>query len=265
MMSKGDRGMNTRKVAAVTGAGHGIGRAIALAFAQEGYGVSIADIHEEAGLETVKLLNAYTEHVIFTKVDVSKEDEVRQWMARTVSDLGGIDVLVNNAGIMHNVDVLDLTSEQFMRVISVNLGGAFLCSQTAARVMKEKGQGGSIVNISSTRAFMSEPNTEAYSASKGGISALTHAMAISLGEYGIRVNAISPGWIEVRDWHYPAVKDSIVHSELDKKQHPVGRVGKPEDIAAACLYLADEKAGFITGQNLTIDGGMTVKMIYAEE
>lgn len=258
--------MNTRKIAAVTGGGHGIGRAIALAFAQEGYGVSIADIHEEAGLETIKLLQAYTEHVIFTKVDVSKEDEVRQWIKRTVSDLGGIHVLVNNAGIMHNADVLDLTSEQFMRVISVNLGGTFNCSQAAARMMKEQRQGGAIIHISSTRAFMSEPNTEAYSASKGGISALTHAMAISLGEYGIRVNAISPGWIEVRDWHYPAaVKDSIVHSEVDKKQHPVGRVGKPEDIAAACLYLADEKAGFITGQNLTIDGGMTVKMIYAEE
>lgn len=158
--------MNKRKVAAVTGGGHGIGRAIALAFAQEGYGVSIADIHEDAGLETVKLLNSYTVDALFTKVDVSKEDEVKQWMERTVTDLGGIDVLVNNAGIMHNADVLDLTSEQFMRVISVNLGGAFLCSQAAARVMKEKGQGGTIINISSTRAFMSEPNTEAYSASK---------------------------------------------------------------------------------------------------
>ncbi|MNY44292.1 N-acylmannosamine 1-dehydrogenase [compost metagenome] len=106
---------------------------------------------------------------------------------------------------------------------------------------------------------MSEPNTEAYSASKGGISALTHAMAVSLADYGIRVNAISPGWIEVRD------EGSYAHTETDKNQHPAGRVGRPEDIATACLYLASEKAGFITGQNLTVDGGMTVKMMYLEE
>ncbi|MBP1960958.1 glucose 1-dehydrogenase [Paenibacillus aceris] len=254
--------MNTRKVAAITGGGQGIGRAIALAFAQEGYGISIADMNEDAGLETIKLLHPYTEDVIFMKVDVSEEEEVRQWVQRTDAELGGIDVLVNNAGIMHNTDVLDLTSEQFQRVISVNLGGAFLCSQAAARLMRNKAGGGAIINMSSTRAFMSEPNTEAYSASKGGISALTHAMAISLGSYGIRVNAISPGWIEVRDWQYPANESSFVHTEADKMQHPIGRVGKPEDIAAACLYLASDKAGFITGQNLTIDGGMTVKMIY---
>ncbi|NOV02242.1 glucose 1-dehydrogenase [Paenibacillus planticolens] len=254
-----------RKVAAITGGGQGIGRAIAIAFAQEGYGISIADIHEEAGLETIKLLRPYTEDALFTKIDVSMEEEVRQWIRRTDTELGGLDVIVNNAGIAHNTDVLDLTSEQFQRVIAVNLGGAFLCSQAAARLMKEQGRGGAIINISSTRAYMSEPNTEAYSASKGGISALTHAMAISLGGYGIRVNAISPGWIEVRDWHYSQQGESLVHSEADKNQHPVGRVGKPADIAAACLYLASEKAGFITGQNLTIDGGMTVKMIYAED
>lgn len=254
-----------RKVAAVTGGGQGIGRAIAVAFAREGYGISIADVHEDAGMETLELLRPYTNDAKYMKVDVANEAEVSQWMQRTASDLGGIDVLVNNAGIMHNADVLDLTAEQFNRVISVNLGGAFLCSQAAARLMKEQKRGGAIINLSSTRAVMSEPNTEAYSASKGGISALTHAMAISLGGYGIRVNAISPGWIEVRDWHYNSPKGSIVHSETDKSQHPVGRVGKPEDIAAACLYLASEQAGFITGQNLTIDGGMTVKMIYDEE
>lgn len=254
-----------RKIAAVTGGGQGLGRAIALAFAQEGYGVSIADIHEEAGLETLELVRPYAADALFTKVDVSNEEEVRLWMERTASALGGLDVMINNAGIMQNADVLNLTGEQFQRVISVNLGGAFLCSQAAARIMKAQKRGGAIINISSTRAVMSEPNTEAYSASKGGISALTHAMAISLGVYGIRVNAISPGWIEVRDWHYNAPKGSVVHSEADLSQHPVGRVGKPEDISAACLYLASEKAGFITGQNLTIDGGMTVKMMYVED
>ncbi|NOU85224.1 SDR family oxidoreductase [Paenibacillus sp. LMG 31460] len=254
-----------RKIAAITGGGQGIGRAIALSFAQEGYGISIADVDKDAGLETVELLRPYTDDAMFLKLDVSNEEEVRHWMERTATDLGGIDVLVNNAGIFHVADVLELTAEQFQRVISVNLSGAFLCSQAAARVMKKNGRGGSIINMASTRAFMSEPNTEAYSASKGGIAALTHAMAVSLGSYGIRVNSISPGWIEVREWQLSSRKEFVVHSETDRKQHPVGRVGKPEDIAAACLYLSSEKAGFITGQNLTIDGGMSVKMIYEEE
>ncbi|MDR6550207.1 glucose 1-dehydrogenase [Paenibacillus qinlingensis] len=248
-----------RKVALITGGGQGIGRAIAIAFAQEGYGISIADIHQEKGLETLERLRPFTEDAIFMKVDVSKQEDVDQWIERTHSDLGSIDVLVNNAGIMHNTDVLELSAEQFQRVISINLGGTFHCSQAAARIMKAQDNGGAIINISSTRAAMSEPNTEAYSASKGGISSLTHAMAISLGGYGIRVNAISPGWIEVRD------EGSYSHSEIDRSQHPVGKVGKPEDVAAACLFLASEKAGFITGQNLTVDGGMTVKMMYLEE
>ncbi|MCY9695160.1 SDR family NAD(P)-dependent oxidoreductase [Paenibacillus alginolyticus] len=254
-----------RKIAAITGGGQGIGRAIALAFAQEGYGVSIADIDMDAGLETVELLRPYTDDAMFMKLDVSNEEEVRHWIERTATELGGIDVLVNNAGIFHIADVLELTAEQFQRVISVNLSGAFLCSQAAARMMKLNGRGGSIINMASTRAFMSEPNTEAYSASKGGIAALTHAMAVSLGGYGIRVNAISPGWIEVREWQLSSRKEIVVHSETDLKQHPVGRVGKPEDIASACLYLSSEKAGFITGQNLTIDGGMSIKMIYEED
>lgn len=248
-----------RKIAVITGGGQGIGRAIALSFAQEGYGISIADIDQDRGLETLELLRPFTADALFMQVDVSRTEEVEQWLEHTSQALGSIDVLVNNAGIMHNTDVLELRSDQFMRVISVNLGGTFHCSQAAARIMKAQERGGAIINISSTRAVMSEPNTEAYSASKGGISALTHAMAISLGGYGIRVNAISPGWIEVRD------DGSYSHSEVDRNQHPVGRVGRPADIAEACLYLASEKAGFLTGQNLTIDGGMSVKMIYEEE
>ena len=115
--------------------------------------------------------------------------------------------------------------------------------------------GSGIINISSTRAFMSEANTEAYSASKGGITALTHSMAVSLADKGIRVNCISPGWIDVS-------KGKEKLTEMDHKQHPAGRVGVPEDIASACLYLTSDEAGFITGTNLNIDGGMTVKMIY---
>ncbi len=251
------------KTVAVTGGGQGIGRAVALAYAKEGYCVSIADTDKEAGLETIRFLRQYTNKAMFMRVDVSREDEVRRWLELTVADFGRVDVLVNNAGIMHNGPALDLPLEAFDRVLSVNLRGTFICSQQAAKLMKDTG-GGCIINMSSTRALMSEANTEAYSASKGGISALTHAMAVSLGPYGIRVNAILPGWIEVSDWQLSSRAQEPHHSERDKSQHPAGRVGRPEDIAEACLFLSSSKAGFITGQHLVIDGGMTIKMIYEE-
>ena len=186
-------------------------------------------------------------------------------MELTARNLGCPDVLVNNAGIGRNAPFLELSAEDFDRVIAVNLRGTFLCSQEAARQMAHRGSGsgGVIINVASTRAFMSEPGTEAYTASKGGIVSLTHAAAISLGPYGIRVNCVSPGWIETRDWQYSSRAQKPVYSERDRLQHPVGRVGKPEDIAEACFFLSDS-AGFITGQNLIIDGGMTIKMIYEE-
>lgn len=252
------------KVLAVTGGAQGIGRAVALHFAQAGYAVSIADPGEEAGLESLDKLRALGGKSMFVRTDVSQAEEVERWIGQTNRDLGCPDVLVNNAGISRNAPFLELPPEDFDRVIAVNLRGTFLCSQAAARRMVERGCGGAIVNVASTRAFMSEPGTEAYTASKGGIISLTHAMAISLGAYGIRVNCVSPGWIETRDWQYSARAQKPVHSGRERLQHPVGRVGKPEDIAQACLFLS-ESAGFITGQNLTIDGGMTVKMIYADE
>ncbi|NOU97907.1 SDR family oxidoreductase [Paenibacillus sp. LMG 31456] len=250
-----------QRVVAVTGGAQGIGKAIALSYAKEGYIVAIADADQEAGLETVQELLHIGEHAIFMCVNIAKEDEVIQWI-RTIHDkFGRIDILINNAAISRNGSMLQLPIDQFDEVIGVNLRGAFLCSQHAAAVMKLQGSG-AIVNMASTRALMSEADTEAYSASKGGLLALTHAMAISLGRYGIRVNAVSPGWIETRDWQKTANRQEPVHSERDALQHPIGRVGTPADIAAACLYLTGEHAGFITGQNLIIDGGMTVNMIY---
>jgi NAD(P)-dependent dehydrogenase (short-subunit alcohol dehydrogenase family) len=251
------------KVAAITGGGQGIGRAIAYEFARAGYAVSILDPAADAGGEALEKIRALGGIGTFLTGDTGSKTDIDAWLAKTASALGCPDVLVNNAGISRNKPFLALSVDDFDRVIAVNLRGAFLCSQNAARRMVERGRGGTILNIASTRAFMSEPNTEAYTASKGGIAALTHAMAISLGPHGIRVNAISPGWIETRDWQYSARAEPPQHSERDREQHPVGRVGKPEDIAQACLFLA-ESAGFITGQNLIIDGGMTVKMIYEE-
>lgn len=251
------------KVLAVTGGGQGIGRAVAFHFAKAGYAVSIADVEEDAGKEALQKVNEFGAKGIFVRTDISHQEEVKKWMELTSKNLGCPDVLVNNAGIGRSAPFLQLSADDFDRVIAVNLRGAFLCSQEAARRMVQRGRGGTIINIASTRALMSEPGTEAYTASKGGIVSLTHGMAVSLGPYGIRVNCISPGWIETRDWQYTGRAQKPVHSGQDRLQHPVGRVGRPDDIAEACLFLSDA-AGFMTGQNLIIDGGMTIKMIYEE-
>lgn len=251
------------KVIAITGGGQGIGRAIAYHFADAGYAVSICDTDAGAGREAFAVLKNRAAGAFFLRTDVGMPDEVSAWIKGTVRQLGVPDVLVNNAGIMVRKDVLKLSPREFEKVVSTNLGGAFFCAQAAARAMTKRGRGGAIINIASTRAFMSEPDTEGYSASKGGIVALTHAMAVSLSRYRIRVNCISPGWIEVRDWKKASESAKPHHSKQDRQQHPVGRVGTPQDIANACLFLA-EQADFMTGQNITIDGGMTAKMIYAE-
>lgn len=252
-----------RKVAVITGGAQGIGKAIALEFVGAGYEVSVADTDKEAGFELTQQIRKLGGKALFLPVDIAKAEEVERWFQLTLDDFGRVDVLVNNAGIGRGGSMLELPLEKFDEVLNVNLRGAFVCSQQAARAMKKQG-GGVVLNIASTRALMSEADTEAYSASKGGLLALTHAMAVSLGRYGIRVNAVSPGWIETRDWQKAAKRQTPVHSELDRQQHPAGRVGTPRDIAAACLFLAGDQAGFITGQNIVIDGGMTVKMIYEE-
>jgi NAD(P)-dependent dehydrogenase (short-subunit alcohol dehydrogenase family) len=246
--------MKRRKVLAVTGGAQGIGRAIAVHFAAHGYAVSIADTNAARGRETLQALRKQGAAAQFFRTDIARESEVKAWLRATARALGCPDVLVNNAGIRASAPFLTLSPKAFDLVLAVNLRGAFLCTQEAARQMVKHKKKGAIINIASTRAFMSEAGTEAYSASKGGLVALTHATAVSLGPRGIRVNSISPGWIETRGRKL---------SRRDQLQHPAGRVGTPEDVARACLFLA-EQAGFMTGQNMTIDGGMTVKMIYEE-
>jgi NAD(P)-dependent dehydrogenase (short-subunit alcohol dehydrogenase family) len=251
------------KIAAITGGAQGIGRAVAYAFARAGYAVSILDPVQDAGEEAAAKVRELSGKGLFVHGGTGSETDIETWLARTQAELGCPDVLVNNAGVMVRKPFLELPLADFDRVIAVNLRGAFLCSQNVARRMVAAGKPGAIINVASTRAFMSEPGTESYTASKGGIVALTHAMAISLGPHGIRVNAVSPGWIETRDWQYSKRAEQPEHSERDRLQHPVGRVGKPDDIAEACLFLA-QHAGFMTGQNMIVDGGMTVKMIYEE-
>jgi NAD(P)-dependent dehydrogenase (short-subunit alcohol dehydrogenase family) len=179
----------------------------------------------------------------------------------TVREFGGLDVLVNNAGIAapRGGPVAELALPDWNRVLAVNLTGAFLCAKHAAAHLRLNR--GAIVNIASTRALMSEPGCEAYAASKGGIVALTHALALSLGP-DVRVNCISPGWIETAEWKRADQRRAPRLSAADHAQHPCGRVGRPEDIAALVDFLASEESGFITGANFTADGGMTRRMIY---
>lgn len=254
------------KVIAITGGGAGIGRGIAWHFARHGYAISITDRDAQAGKEALQVMREAGVNALFVPGDVSKPADVTRWLNQTRTELGIPDVLVNNAGIEIRKDVLKLSIAEFDRVIATNLRGTFLCSQAAARMMARRRRGtgqdrGAIINIASTRAFMSEAGTEGYTASKGGIVALTHGMAISLARHRIRLNCISPGWIETADWQKAALARMPHHSKADREQHPVGRVGTPEDVAKACRFIVED-AGFMTGQNLILDGGMTVKMIY---
>jgi NAD(P)-dependent dehydrogenase (short-subunit alcohol dehydrogenase family) len=252
------------KLIAITGGGAGIGRGIAWHFARAGYAVSITDRDRQAGLEALEVMREAGTKALFVPGDVSKPADVNRWLAKTKSELGIPDVLVNNAGTEIRKDVLELSIAEFDSVIATNLRGTFLCSQAVAKMMakRKRAEGrGAIINIASTRAFMSEPGTEGYTASKGAIVALTHGMAISLARHRIRVNCISPGWIETADWQKAFKARVPHHSKADKEQHPVGRVGTPEDVAKACRFLAED-AAFMTGQNIVLDGGMTVKMIY---
>lgn len=252
---------SARRAAVVTGGAQGIGRAIVERFLRDGLSVLIADLDEEACEETLADLQSLGK-VNVDVCDVSDEQDVRRAVYSAIEHFGRIDVLVCNAGIPYpGVPVTELTLEQWHRVIDVNLTGCFLCAKHAADHLRKTG--GSIVTIASTRAIQSERNTEPYSASKGGIVALSHALAVSLGPR-IRVNCISPGWIATGEWKKRSKRAIPELSEEDHAQHPAGRVGKPEDVASLAAYLVSEEAGFITGQNFIVDGGMTRKMIYVE-
>lgn len=248
------------KVAIVTGGGQGIGKAIAKQFLEKGFSVVIAEIDEEAGRETEAKYKPLGS-IRFIPTDVANEESVKNLIRETVNSFAEIDVLVNNAARSdpENHPITELSLEDWNHVLSINLTGAFLCTKYSVPYLK-KNQG-TIINIASTRALMSEPNTEAYSASKGGILALTHALAISLGPE-IRVNCISPGWIDVSDWKKQANRKTAQLTKQEHEQHPAGRVGKPKDIASFVIYLTSPEASFITGENFVIDGGMTKKMIY---
>ncbi len=232
------------KRALVTGGAKGIGRGLVARLAREGWQVAAMD--RDAGA-----LEGLPEGVRAVTGDVSDEASVRAAVASTGWD--GLDLLVNNAGLAgpEAGPVEDLALGDWQRWIDTNLTGALLMTKHCVSLLRARR--GAIVNVTSSRAHQSEPNTEPYAAAKGGLTALTHALAVSLGP-DIRVNAIAPGWIVTGGW------DEL--REIDHAQHPAGRAGRPEDVAEAVLWLAG--AGFMTGQEVVLDGGMTRKMIYAE-
>lgn len=220
------------KVAVVTGGAHGIGKAIAEKFIALGAKVAIIDIKDNP----------------YFVGDLADKKVLEKFVAKVINDFGKVDFLINNAPPAM-LGINDCTYEQFEKALAVGVTAPFYL----AKLFKDHfAEGASIINISSSRDRQSQPNTESYTAAKGGIVALTHALAISLSGR-VRVNSISPGWINTTETDYKGE---------DATQHPVGRVGKPSDIAEAVMFLCSNKAGFITGENICIDGGMTKQMIY---
>ncbi len=250
------------RVVLVTGGAQGIGKGIAHAFLTAGHQVIIADRDQAAGRETEQEFVPLGK-VRFIQADVAEERSVQGLFAEIQRAFKRLDVLVNNAGVFaaERKPLADTSLEEWDSILRVNLTGAFLCAKLAAPLLKTSR--GAIINIASTRALMSEPDTFAYSASKGGLVALTHSLAVSLGPE-VRVNCVSPGWIEVSAWKESSLRQEPRLTAVDHGQHPAGRVGKPEDVANLVLFLADPGNGFITGSNFTVDGGMTRKMIYNE-
>jgi NAD(P)-dependent dehydrogenase (short-subunit alcohol dehydrogenase family) len=244
------------KVALVTGGGQGIGLAVTQAFLDRGSSVVILERDAEAASQ-----GAESGRVLAVCGDVAAEADVLAAVGKATREFGRLDFLVNNAGISEFMPLEHCGLDDWNRIIGVNLTGMFLCAKHAAPALRASR--GAMVNIASTRAFQSEPGSEAYAASKGGIVALTHALALSLGP-SVRVNCIAPGWIDVSNWKKRSAREQAELRSVDHVQHPVGRVGRPEDVAEAALFLCSDKAGFITGECLVLDGGMTRKMIYAE-
>lgn len=238
--------MCVKKVVMITGAAQGLGFDMSKGFAKNGYEVIAVDVKPaEYGEDTIH----------FVKADLKSKEEIKAVFDFAKKEFDGVDALINNGAISKfHKSIKEITVEEFDEVIGVNLRGSFICCQEFIKANKGRAYG-RIVNIASTRFHQNEADWEAYGASKGGLISLTNTLCVSLSNTNITVNAISPGWIEVNAYDMLA--------EIDHKQHPSGRVGKPADITRAALFFADEQSSFISGANLIVDGGMTKKMIYA--
>lgn len=245
------------KIVFITGGANGIGKAIVTQFCERGADVIFCDTDKEASSKLNENLSKYK--CSYVTVDISDAESLNKAVWDVLETKGNIDIIVNNAGVSVFESILDVTVEDFDKVLDTNLRPIFITAKALARHRDKNpslNKYGRIINMASTRYLMSEPNSESYAASKGGIVSITHALASSLSKYNITVNCISPGWIETGDYD--------ILSPEDHEQHPSGRVGKPEDIANTCIFLCQSNNDFINGQNIVVDGGMTKKMIYVD-
>ncbi len=252
------------KIALVTGAGSGIGKEIALLYAQQGAQVIVADIQEDAAAAVVAEISERNGLARSLPLNIADEGQVRVAMQGVVEQYGRLDILVNNAGVSHVGNVLETSAEDWDRVMAVNARGVFLCSKYAvAQMLQQNPAGGILVNIASVAGMIAVDRRFPYGASKGAVISMTRSIAIDFANQGIRANAICPGTV-----HTPFVEGFLERNFAENKdevrqqlhaRQPIGRMGRPEEIAAAALYLASDEAALITGSTLVIDGGWTAR------
>jgi NAD(P)-dependent dehydrogenase (short-subunit alcohol dehydrogenase family) len=247
------------KVAIITGAGSGIGKAIALEYARLDAKVIIADITEEAGQKTEQEIKSMGKEALFIKTDVSSEEDIRTLINTTIEQYKTIDILVNNAGLEYFTTIEETTLKQWERTIDIDLKGVFLGMKYVIPFMKKKGSG-SIINIASVAGIAAWPGLGVYSAAKGGVVLLTKAAAVENGKYGIRVNSICPGSIKT-----PLLEEQFFAQQNDRdaaemqllKHYPLNRIGESSEIADAAVYLGSHLSSFVTGHSLIVDGGLS--------
>ncbi|MFF2331290.1 MULTISPECIES: SDR family NAD(P)-dependent oxidoreductase [unclassified Streptomyces] len=243
------------RVAVVTGAASGIGRQTAIEFARQSASVVVADIDEKRGTEVVDALRDEGLTAVFVRTDLTVEADCENLMATAADTYGRVDVLVNNAGIEITTPLHEMPEHEWDRLVDTNLKSMYLCSKHALRRMIEASDG-SIVNVCSVSGLVAWPGIAAYNATKGGVMMLTKSLAVDYARYGIRANCVCPSIIDT-----PMTDTSIAHDPSVKEQkaklNPIGRLGTPEDVAHAILFLASDKSSFITGTALTVDGGYT--------
>lgn len=249
-------GSLTGKRALIAGGASGIGRATALLFAREGAAISVVDLDEVGGRAVGKEIDHEGSRAIFVPCDVTQAGDCQRAVEQTVRDLGGLDVLVNSAGIIRRASVLETTEAEWDQVMAVNVKSVFLLSKYAIPVLAEAG-GGVIINVASGWGLVGGPRAAAYCASKGAVVQLTKSMALDHGRQNIRVNCICPG-----DTDTPMLRDEarqlgepMEQFLAEAAERPLGRIGRPEDIAEAALYLASDASSFVTGTTLVVDGG----------
>ncbi len=248
------------KSAFVTGAGQGIGRGIAEQLAAQGAGLTIAEINEATGRDTADALHQAGRRAQFTPVDIREEDDIVAGIAAHLERFDGLDILVNNAGANQHFDASTMTVDEWERSLALNLRGAWLCCKHALRFMAQQ-ESGVIVNIASVHATMTATNFFPYNVAKSGLLGLTRSIALDWGEKNIRAVAVSPGWVRTQAAidAFAQSDDPAAEEQRVKDLHPVKRIGQPKDIGALVAFLASDAAGYITGTEIVIDGGLSAR------